>query len=335
MLTPESELILTKNEKLKTEFTVVAVKTPNGPVLLHTQRTNDLVQALLEKDSIPSLKGYSITKREATYGKSRFDFLLRSPEGTPFFLEVKSCTLFGNEGAMFPDAPSSRATRHVSELGSMSREGMGCGILFVVHSNIPRWFCPEYHTDPDFARTIAEERDYLKILSLAVKWDDDLKITEKPLEIPINWGLMQREFKDKGGCLALFNLSDQLELSLQEGDTLSLERGYWILVTGASKSLQKILSRLKGKRTKNQEPWDKIKAVTSPRIIPFRASKNIGLKLKKALSPMALETVEFDPVVPKEPGATLFKFSQDPMKQTNFIDVILRLRIDEPDKERC
>lgn len=330
LLTPSSDLILTENKKGKTDFTVVAVRTPRGPILLHTHRTNDLVQALLEQEAIPSLEGYSLVRREVQQGDSRFDFLLRDRHGAPFFLEVKSCTLFGEEGAMFPDAPSSRATKHVSELGRISQGGISCGVLFVVHSSRPKWFCPEYHTDPDFARTIAAERDRLRIISLAVNWEDDMTVIKKPEEIPLNWGLLDRELKDRGGCIALFTLKNRLDLTLPNGNHISLRDGHWALVSGASISLEKVLSRINGKARKDPWGWDRIRIDTSVKSIPFRSSTDIGEKLRTAISAIASEEIRFEELKPGENVATLFRFDRNPMGITQFIDTIIRMRIDEP-----
>lgn len=330
LLPPNSELILTKNEKGKTDFTVVAVRTSYGPILLHTHKTNDLVHALLERQAIPSLEGYAMVRREVQHGDSRFDFLLRGQDGAPFFLEVKSCTLFGKEGAMFPDAPSSRATKHVSELGRMSNNGISCGVLFVVHSDRPRWFCPEYHTDPDFAQTIAAKRDQLKVLALTVRWEDDMMVLKKPKEIPLNWELLNREFRDIGGCIALFSLKKTISLPLVDGKSVSLRSGYWALVSGASLSLKKILSRLTRKGRKGTCGWDLITREADVKAIPFRSSADLGEKLKIAISTVASEEVAFEPLEPKESEATLFRFDQNPMGMIQFTDIIVRIRIDEP-----
>lgn len=314
LLLPGAELILTKNEKGKTDFTVIGVKSSYGPILLHTHRTNDLVEALLLNDGIPSLKGYKVIKREVTRGNSRFDFLLETPQGNPFLLEVKSCTLFGSQGAMFPDAPSSRATKHVSELGETSTKGIHGGVLFVVHSPKSRWFCPEYHTDPDFARAILAEKNRLKILSLSVKWDEDLSVTASPQEIPIRWKTLEEEFKDKGGCLALFQVSQRDQIAIHRDKGTPLEKGFWVLATGASDSLQKITSRLKNR-------------LPSPKIIPFRASHDLGPSLSEALTHIASPKIDLEPLLPQEDRAHLFRFDENPLESSSFIRIILDNRI--------
>jgi len=76
-----------------------------------------------------------------------------SGTGDPFVLEVKSCTLFGNSIAMFPDAVTVRGRRHIEELAALAVRGTAGGVVFLVHTPRVRYFLPDYHTDLTFART--------------------------------------------------------------------------------------------------------------------------------------------------------------------------------------
>ncbi|WP_176232105.1 DNA/RNA nuclease SfsA [Candidatus Hakubella thermalkaliphila] len=52
------------------------------------------------------------------------------PPVYPAVLEVKSCTLFNQEMAMFPDAITLRGKRHLIELAELSHKGLRGGVLF-------------------------------------------------------------------------------------------------------------------------------------------------------------------------------------------------------------
>ena len=91
----------------KTNYTVLAVQRNGSPIFLHTHITNQVARYLIERRLIPPLEGAEIVKGEVSHGRSRFDFLLRE-HGRDLYLEVKSCTLFGNGVAMFPDAVTER-----------------------------------------------------------------------------------------------------------------------------------------------------------------------------------------------------------------------------------
>jgi len=117
----------------------------------------------------PGLEDATITRAEVQVGQSRFDFLLKRG-GRPFYLEVKSCTFVGRSIAMFPDAVTARGKRHMEELAAMSRRGIACGILFLVHWPHARFFLPDYHTDLEFARTFIDVRKDLVIKAMALTW---------------------------------------------------------------------------------------------------------------------------------------------------------------------
>ena len=137
----------------KTHYTAVAVEKDGHPIMLHTHRTNDAARYLLQHRKIPGLARAGILRSEIQIGRSRFDFLL-SEGGRNVLLEVKSCTLVGDQVAMFPDAVTARGTRHLEELALLSEEGMKTAVLFIVHWPFARFFMPDYHTDLKFSRTL-------------------------------------------------------------------------------------------------------------------------------------------------------------------------------------
>ena len=67
------------------------------------------------------------------------------------FIEVKGVTLEKNGIALFPDAPTSRGTKHVLELVKAVHEGYTGAILFVVQMKGCRAFIPNREMDPAFA----------------------------------------------------------------------------------------------------------------------------------------------------------------------------------------
>jgi sugar fermentation stimulation protein A len=178
LLLPGSSLYLTRDQTLgrKTEYTVGGVDRDERPIMLHTHRTNDVVAHLLAEHAIPDLEGAATVRREVKVGRSRFDFLLRDREGE-IFVEVKSCTLFGKNVAMFPDAVTERGARHLRELADLSRSGFRAAVVFLIHSPRPRVFMPNYHTDLDFARTLLEVRHLVRLLPVTVEWMPGLRLS--------------------------------------------------------------------------------------------------------------------------------------------------------------
>ena len=159
LLLPGCVLYLKRNSSAaKIPYTVMAVEKDGLPVMLHTHLTNDVVEILLRKRLVPGLEDTEIVRREATFGDSRFDFLLQR-NGKELVLEVKNCTLFHDRLAMFPDAVTARGSRHLRGLLELQEKGTDAGVLFVVQWPRARCFMPEYHTDFEFSKVFLKCRD--------------------------------------------------------------------------------------------------------------------------------------------------------------------------------
>ena len=144
LLLPQTRLILadhgTKTDR-KTRYTVMAVNYRGRIVFLHTHLNNTVAEGLLDRDSVPALKGYRVVDREVSYHRNRFDFRIEGPKGSKI-LEVKSCTLAANGIAMFPDAVTERGRRHLETLATMGEKGGSAAVLFVIHQEAVTHFLP-------------------------------------------------------------------------------------------------------------------------------------------------------------------------------------------------
>ena len=123
---------------------------------LNTSRANALVEELLKNSGVAALSQYQNIRREVKYGSenSRVDFLLTN-EGLPdCYLEVKSVTLAMGDGlGLFPDAVTSRGTKHLRELTEICEQG-GRAVLFfcVQHTGIDR-VAPADEIDPNLRQS--------------------------------------------------------------------------------------------------------------------------------------------------------------------------------------
>jgi sugar fermentation stimulation protein A len=97
---------------------------------LDTLLPNRLMRLVLEHQLLPMLPPYDTVRREVQIGASRFDFVL---EGGPkqIVVEVKSAGRVHARRALVPDAPSVRATRHVSELMALMHTGVATVLVVV------------------------------------------------------------------------------------------------------------------------------------------------------------------------------------------------------------
>lgn len=178
LLYPGVRLLLKKappNPKRKTKFDVIAVLKDNIWVLINSGFHSDLAQELIESGLLSEFKGYSVERREFTFGKSRLDFLLRPVENSipgaeKMLVEVKGCTLVEDGLACFPDAPTIRGKKHVEELIMGKNQGFESSVLFLILKEDAQKFSPNYATDPDFSHALKEaEQKGVKIIPFVFK----------------------------------------------------------------------------------------------------------------------------------------------------------------------
>ncbi|MDY6988373.1 MAG: DNA/RNA nuclease SfsA [Thermodesulfobacteriota bacterium] len=268
----------------KTKYTVLAVEREGCPVFLHTHATNQVARRLIEQKLIPPLKGARIIRAEVPVGRSRFDFLLRE-KGRDLYVEVKSCTLFGNNVAMFPDAVTERGKRHLLELAEMARKGIPTVVLFLVHSPRVRCFMPDYHTDFGFSTTMLKVREEVRIVPVAIGWKNDLTLKKgiKVLDVP--WEYLKQEVKDRGSYLLLLRLERKRTIMVGQLKKLQFSKGYYIYVGSAMGNLSARMAR--HRRKDKSRHWhidyltEKADSVTP---IPVRSSQRLECDMAKALS---------------------------------------------------
>ncbi len=288
LLLPEVPIYLTEagsaNPDRKTRFTAVAVERHGVPIFLHTHVTNAVARHLLEQRRMPGLEGATVQRAEVPVGRSRFDFLLRE-NGEDLFLEVKSCTLFANGVAMFPDAVTARGRKHLLELAALAKGGTRAAVVFLVHYPKVRCFMPDYHTDPAFSDALLEVRDRVRVLPVAISWRKDLSLgrVAKPLEIP--WEYVARENQDCGSYLLLMRLKRQRRIRVGKLGTLALQAGYYVYVGSAMGGLTARVAR--HLRASKKKHWhvDYLRPhVSEVEALPIRSSKRIECSLAKAMA---------------------------------------------------
>jgi len=167
------------NPKRKLKFTLQIIKDGNSKVGVNTHLTNRIVLDALNKNIIKEFDKDVSIKSEVKFGKNtRFDFLL-STKNFKAFLEVKNVTLKRKpKNAEFPDAITSRGTKHIKELLNAKKKGFKIYIIFIVQREDCDKFSIANDIDPEYSKT----------LSLAVKKKlnilcYDCKFSSKRIEI--------------------------------------------------------------------------------------------------------------------------------------------------------
>ena len=140
------------NRKLK--YTLEIIEIEKKMVGINTQLTNKIVLEALNNKKIKSLIKFNNIKTEVKFSNNtRFDFLL-SDNKDKCFLEIKNVTLVREEKiAEFPDAITSRGTKHLKELINAQKKGYQSYILYLVQREDCRSFRIAHDIDEEYKIT--------------------------------------------------------------------------------------------------------------------------------------------------------------------------------------
>ncbi len=146
----------TKLEKRKTAFDVISALTmeKDEEILINSAYHRYISENLLKDFTISPFGEVESIKAEVKYGESRLDYLL-TKNGEKIWIEVKGVSLSENKIAKFPDAPSTRAQKHLKELMKIKSNGERAAILLLVFRD-SHSFRPKFETDREFAQLFYE-----------------------------------------------------------------------------------------------------------------------------------------------------------------------------------
>ena len=121
------------NPKRKLKYTLQIIEIDNKLVGINTHLTNKIILESLKAKKIQSLSKFTQIQPEKKFSNNtRFDFLI-SNNKEKCFLEVKNVTLVREKNiAEFPDAITSRGTKHLNELVEAKKKGYQSYLLFLI-----------------------------------------------------------------------------------------------------------------------------------------------------------------------------------------------------------
>ena len=135
LLDEGNDVYLLKHDdpKRKLKFGLEIIKAQKNLVGVNTHMANKIVNHGLKNNLIKELKDSDTIKPEVFFNKeTRFDFFIEKNK-QKIFLEVKNVTLSREEKtAEFPDAVTSRGSKHLLTLIDAIKKGYKAYLLFIV-----------------------------------------------------------------------------------------------------------------------------------------------------------------------------------------------------------
>ena len=143
LLNENNDAWVLKNEdpKRKLKYTLQILKTSKNVIGVNTHLANKLVHEGLQNNTILEFKNLDKIVTEKFYNKeTRFDFLVEKNK-KKIFIEVKNVTLIRDgKTSEFPDAITTRGSKHIKTLMDAHKKGYECYVLFLVQIENCKYF---------------------------------------------------------------------------------------------------------------------------------------------------------------------------------------------------
>ena len=135
LLDEGNEVYISKNNdpKRKLKYTLEIIKVKKNLVGVNTHFANKIAHHGLSNNLIKEIMNNDNIKPEVFFDKeTRFDFLIKKNK-QKIFVEIKNVTLFRDEKiAEFPDAVTSRGSKHLRTLIKAIKKGYKSYLLFLI-----------------------------------------------------------------------------------------------------------------------------------------------------------------------------------------------------------
>ncbi|HOJ09739.1 MAG TPA: DNA/RNA nuclease SfsA [Clostridiales bacterium] len=144
----------------KTKYDLISVYKGNRLINIDSQVPNKVFHEwLLNGNLVENITSITSIKPESKYRNSRFDFYIETVDNRRIFIEVKGVTLEENGVVLFPDAPTERGIKHITELCHCMNEGYEAYIVFVIQMKDVLYFTPNIKTHKAFGDALKAAKE--------------------------------------------------------------------------------------------------------------------------------------------------------------------------------
>jgi len=148
------------NPKRKLKYTLELTQMGENLICTNTGVANKIAIEAVQNKVISELQGYDTLKPEQKYGQnSRIDILLSNEnDEKKCFVEIKSVSLKLEDTLAFPDAVTTRGTKHLNELMDMVKEGHRAVMLYIIQRTDDLPFRIAHEIDKKYNEAFIEAR---------------------------------------------------------------------------------------------------------------------------------------------------------------------------------
>lgn len=325
LMNPGRTMIMEKSRipGRKTDWTLVAAEYNGATVPLYSAKANAVAGELIIPQLFPEARE---VKAEYTWGKSRFDWHFFN-EDREIFLEVKACTLIEENVAMFPDAPSIRASRHIEELAEIAEnKNREAHVVFVIMNPETETFIPNMHTDPEFAQTLSRCKDRVRYHGVSASCTETGELNISSLDVPILCDKDKAVEKDSGVYMIVLKVDD-CTMTVGALGEMAFNKGWYIYAGSAMRNLKSRVKRHLAKRKRKHWHIDYLAEVSEKtKAFPIYTLNDLECKMAEDLSALADEEVKGFGCSDCSCDSHLFYFEKDPLQNRGFLNLLFRYR---------
>ncbi len=181
----EVYLLRNNNPKRKLKYSLEIIRAKKNLVGVNTHMANKIVSHGLSNNLIKELENNDSIKSEVFFNKeTRFDFFI-TKNSQKSFVEVKNVTLFRDEKtAEFPDAITTRGSKHLITLIDAIKKGYKAYLIFLVQIQNMEKFKIAKDIDSEYYKNyLAAKKAGVNFLAYRCKINSKEILIEKKLKI--------------------------------------------------------------------------------------------------------------------------------------------------------
>lgn len=303
----------------------MAVRYRDSTVPLFSARANGVVEQGVLAVLFPSARHI---QAEYSLGDSRFDFMVQDGDGVTHLIEVKACSLVEEGIAMFPDAPSERAVKHIEELAELTQQGYRCHILFMIAHGNPQRFIPNLHTDPKFASTLSHAAGAIGVHAVTLKANEQGQGRIINMNVPVDLSFGSLAEANRGSYMIVLEFPREITIQVGALGSVFFKAGWYVYAGSAQKQLsQRIARHLRHVRKQPHWHLDYLTPHAGKIAgLPIASYENLECELSASLKAIGGEPVPRFGSTDCGCESHLYYFNIPPLKLRDFLTVLFSFR---------
>jgi len=294
-------------------------------VLLDTKKSSRIVCELLVRNALIESKDITDIEHEPYISGKRLDILVKRKEKPPLIIEVKHCTLCHRGIALFPDAPSRRATQQIELLQRLASSGYDACILILIPMGDGRFFLPNLHTDAVFTRALLAAKE-VDVRAIGVALTDPVTVNLGSYhELTLSYNVVYENLGGSGSYLLVLENGENREIEVGKLGRVLFEKGYYVYVGSGMNGVDKRIAR--HYRKKKSYHWH-IDYITPShmrilRSYTIRSAKKVEENIAARLEKICHRSIEGFGSSDSNMMSHLFFFPSIPHQKREFLDLVL------------